>query len=311
MRQIATLPDGEAARRFADYLLTLKIDTRLEREPGGWALWVCDEDRVPQAREELAQFTRDPADPRYASAGSTADALRREEAKAEAEYRRRQVRLRERWGDPTRVYRPLTIALVVASVAVALATNLGDKTQPVVSALSISRYWKVEGGYEYFLGLREIRAGEVWRLVTPIFIHFGILHIVFNMLMLLDLGGRVESRRGSLRFLLLVLTIGIPSNLAEYFLDWEGLHLAYRPSPFFGGMSGVLYGLFGYIWMKSRYDPSLGLALYPNEVVIMMAWFVLCVIGFIGPIANVAHAAGLLAGLAIGYAPALWRSLRR
>jgi GlpG protein len=310
MRQIATLPEGDAARRFADYLLTLKIDTRLEREPGGWALWVCDEDRVLQAREELAEFTRNPADPRYASAGPTAAALRREESKAEEQYRRRQVRLRERWGDPTRVYRPLTIALVVASVAVALASNLGKQPGPLLQALYISSYEQA-GQFIYWPGLGQIRSGEVWRLVTPIFVHFGILHLVFNMLMLLDLGGRVESRRGSLRLLLLVLAIAIPSNLAEYFVSFNAFRLSFQPSPLFGGMSGVLYGLFGYIWMKSRYDPSLGLALYPNEVVIMMAWFVLCLTGVIGAVANVAHAAGLVVGLAIGYAPSLWRSLRR
>src|SRR5205085_2267948 len=100
MRQIGTLPDGDSARRLADYLLTLRIETRLEPEAGGWALWVCDEDRVAQARQELDEFTRNPHDPRYAGAARTAEALRRKESRAEEAYRRRQVAVRDRFRTP-------------------------------------------------------------------------------------------------------------------------------------------------------------------------------------------------------------------
>src|SRR5262245_17274341 len=67
MRQIATLP-RDSAGKFADHLRSLRIDTRLEAQPDGVAVWVCDEDKVARARQELDAFTRDPSDPRFARA---------------------------------------------------------------------------------------------------------------------------------------------------------------------------------------------------------------------------------------------------
>ena len=73
-------------------------------------------------------------------------------------------------------------------------------------------------------------------------------------------------------------------------------------------MSGVIYGLFGYAWMRGRFDPSSGMQLNPQTVFILMAWLVICLVGIM-PIANVAHVSGLLVGMAIGYAP-IWLEQR-
>jgi GlpG protein len=311
MRQIVTLTDGVAARAFADYLLTLSIETRLDEEPEGWVVWVCDEDRVPQARAELEAFTRDPSDPRYRAAAPTATALRREEARLEDDYRRKQVSVRDRWA-PLRESAPLTFTFLIVSVTVALASRLGEQPQPVLQALHIASYQK-EGNWIRWNYLEDIRHGQVWRLVTPIFIHFGLLHLVFNMYMLFVLGGAFEYRRGSLRFLLFVLVVAITSNLAQYYLGGTSLDNLRQgvlvPNPRFGGMSGVLYGLFGYIWMKSIHEPARGLVISQQSVVILIGWFFLCWTGLIGPIANIAHTVGLIDGLIIGYAPFLWRRL--
>jgi len=317
MRQLATLPAEDQARAFADYLLTLRIETRLDPEPGGWAVWVCDEDRVAQARAELEQFTRNPADPRYGRAGREAEALRRQEDQAERAYARRHVEMRDRFNDPASPRpRPATSLLIAACVVVALFTKGGaDPTSPVFRALMIEPPFEAPGGWRLWNSLTHVRGGEVWRLVTPIFLHFGLPHLIFNLLMLHWLGGQVEARRGPARFLLLVVVCAALSNPAQYYWghpEWTSGRLpVFDRNPLFGGMSGVDYGLFGFVWMRARFEPASGFVMPGLTVLMMVGWFFLCFTGYVGPIANVAHAVGFAAGLLIGVAPHLWRRLRR
>ena len=66
-------------------------------------------------------------------------------------------------------------------------------------------------------------------------------------------------------------------------------------------MSGVVYALLGYFWMQGRYNPRFGVALHQTTVTMMLVWYVLCWTGIFGPIANWAHTAGALAGIAWGF----------
>lgn len=80
---------------------------------------------------------------------------------------------------------------------------------------------------------------------------------------------------------------------------------------FFGGMSGVCYALFGYLMAKTLFSPEPGL-LIPRDVIIsMLVWLVVCMSGFLGPIANTAHVAGLVIGCLIGSTPKLWKLVRQ
>ena len=102
----------------------------------------------------------------------------------------------------------------------------------------------------------------------------------------------------------------ITSNVSQYYLQWNIQKyppLFWQDSPRFGGLSGVIYGLFGYAWMKMRFAPELGLGLSRETVLIMLVWFFLCLTGVVGNIANVAHASGLILGLVIGATPRLWK----
>jgi len=185
---------------------------------------------------------------------------------------------------------PLTFVLIVASVVVFFLSRFGDQTERV-AFLSITQWW-TDGAYvTYNRGLPDIHQGQVWRLFTPIFIHMSVIHIFFNMWWLRELGSMVEARQSTLLLGLLVLVIAAGSNLGEY---WLGRTVT------FGGMSGVLYGLLGYIWIRGKFDPGSGLFLHPTTVTMMLVWLVVCYTGYVGAIANAAHVVGLVIGMVWG-----------
>lgn len=180
----------------------------------------------------------------------------------------------------------LTSTLIGISILIALVSNLGEN-RAVIENFLFSRYYS-----QGFALPPDILAGQYWRLITPIFIHFGVMHIVFNSLWLWELGGAIERTSQTWKLGILVLGIGLCSNLAQYFYA----------GPLFGGLSGVVYGLLGYIWAQGRFNPYARLILNQSVMIMMLVWFALCWTGLLGAIANMAHTAGLLVG-------ALWGAL--
>lgn len=277
MRQAGTIASQPDAQRFADYLLSIGITSKVEPSGDQFAIWVHDENEMQRSRQELAEFQADPNDARYKAAAQTAKQVRREVAKKTRHAQRNYVDMRNEWAKPWR-RRPVTMTMIVISVLVFL-------------------FGRSNGWLEYLListtstSLAEVQHGEVWRLVTPIFMHGSLIHIAFNMLMLNDLGTLVERTVGSGRYLLLVLVMAVVSNFVQFIAQ----------GPFFGGMSGVVYGLFGYAWIRGRLDPTSGMYLRPDIVFWMLGWFALCAAGVIGDVANWAHGGGLASGAALGY----------
>lgn len=297
MRMIGHLETESGARTFSDYLYAEGIGNQIEAERNGtWALWIQDEDHLTAARELLEQYRAHPADPKYKQAQRAArEKKEREEQGNEA--------ARKRFFDSRRILPTgflgvgrLTALLVAICAAVGVFSSLGTNTE-FIQPLSIAEYF-IGGEYAVRRGfLPEIQRGEVWRLVTPIFIHFGPLHLLFNMLWLLDLGTMVERRQGVWRLALLVLVMAILSNVAQYYVNMR--------APNFGGMSGVVYGLIGYIWLRGKFDPASGLFLHSTTVTMAVFWYFLCLTGLAGNIANTVHTVGFVIGLAWGYLSAL------
>jgi len=144
-------------------------------------------------------------------------------------------------------------------------------------------------------GIQAALNGDYWRFLTPIFLHFGMAHIVFNMLWMWQLAGPLENRLGSIEMVIFVIAVGALSNIAQYYFE---------PRIPFGGMSGVVYALLGYFWIQGRLNPRFGMALQQPVVIMMLIWFVICWVGLVGNIANIAHTAGLFLGMAWGFASA-------
>jgi GlpG protein len=138
--------------------------------------------------------------------------------------------------------------------------------------------------------------GQYWRLMTPAFLHFGWLHIVFNCLWLWDLGRRIEQVMGHLNMFMLFLVIAVVSNTSQF---------AFGGGSLFGGMSGVVYGLLGFSWIAPQVQPAWLIQPSRSIMIFMVGWLVVCMSGMIevlgfGAIANAAHVGGLICGGIVG-----------
>lgn len=192
-------------------------------------------------------------------------------------------------------FAPVTLLLIVLSIFGAIATTVSLNISSLFSYYSIE---PVQQGY-----LLSAMPGEYWRLFTPVFLHYGILHITFNALWLWELGRRIELQHGSVPLLLLTLALGVASNVAQV---W------YTPGQLFGGMSGVIYGYLGYVVVWQRLAPTPAFALPKGIVIFMLAWLFICMAGFtellgLGAIANAAHVGGLLMGVLVSALTLFWR----
>ena len=292
MRHIGTLPEAKQAERFADYLLTEGIATRVEEEDGQFSIWIRDEQQVDHGRSELQAFLAAPQQDRYTEASREAQSLRHEEEKREQRYQKNQIEVRRAWQQPRLGSCRVTLALLLAAIIVTAWTQFGED----LTAFSWLAFAPLEVIFQ---------SGQLWRLITPIFIHMDWLHLLFNLYWTYQFGLLIESRRGSARFLGLVLFVAIASNVAQYIYA----------GPFFGGLSGVGYGLFGYLWIKSRFEPALGMHLPQGLVIFFLIWLVFCTtpvfeIVFHQQAANTAHFVGMFAGIAVAGIPILFRARR-
>jgi GlpG protein len=277
VRELVRLENSGEAERLTDVLLIAGIASEVRADT---EVWVLDHRDLAAAKQQLEAFTANPGAPDVSRAAAQ---LRKREVEARTETK--PLVVGERWrSDQAIGIGPITIFLLVASVLVAFASDLGEPQTMTVQNLSIQP-WDSEAGW-----LAEVRAGEVWRLFTPMLIHFGLIHLLFNGMWLYQLGRQVEREHGSMVMLGLVLLGHIVGALGQYVAS----------GPSFGGLSGVVYALFGFAWMHARYDRGHQYQVEDSTAVIMMVWFVACATGVLGPVANVAHAGGLVVGLLVG-----------
>ncbi len=292
MRLIGYIESEHTAKRFAEFLSAQGIENQLEHEKGrGWAIWVHAEEQIERAKQLMDEFKSNPHDARFAPHARVAETISPNATSTRAKGARKIFTRRELFGSIFGLgFGPLTLGLIIASVVVFVISDFGRRPVENTPSLFITHVQRSGFDILYRPGLVEVRHGQIWRLVTPIFIHLDFLHIFFNLFWLQDLGGMIEGRLGTLRLARLVFVIAALSNVAEFL--WSG--------PYFGGMSGVVYGLIGYIWMKGKFDPASGVVLHPWIVGMAGIWFLLCMAGVVHA-ANAAHTVGLVAGTIWGY----------
>ncbi|OPX56683.1 GlpG protein [Oceanospirillum multiglobuliferum] len=136
-----------------------------------------------------------------------------------------------------------------------------------------------------------LQQGELWRLLSPMFLHFGWLHLAFNCLWIWELGRLIETEQCSKKLLVVVLVSGLVANLSQYMMG----------DVLFGGLSGVVYGLLGYCWFWDKFARTPLFFVRKGVFIALMIWLVFCWLGGsavlgLGNVANAAHIGGLIAG---------------
>lgn len=131
-----------------------------------------------------------------------------------------------------------------------------------------------------------------WTFVTTVFPHGGILHVMFNVIWIWQLGRVIESRLGTPATLILVL-------LSAAFASASQLLAGGAPI----GLSGVVYAFAAFAWARGRFDPKFRGVVNKGTRDFFIAWFFFCIVATklgVLNVANAAHFGGAVIGVALG-----------
>lgn len=195
--------------------------------------------------------------------------------------------------------------------------EMTPQEQALINTFNNTPYWK--GFYDKLINFftkgeplwnfnapmfEKIQEGQIWRLLTPIFLHYDIFHLFFNMIWLIVLGKQMEQRLGAVRYILFIVLTGIVSNTIQYLMT----------GPNFIGFSGVLCAMITFVWVRQKKAAWEGYQLQSSTFTFIMA-FIIAMFGiqlisffmeiftktsFAPGIANAAHLSGALMGVILG-----------
>lgn len=200
----------------------------------------------------------------------------------------------------------LNIAAMVVSVASAGGAGLfggrfggllGQSTPLLTEGMVAGQATYMASDGRQLLGPYAVAQGEFYRLVTAMFLHYGLLHLLVNMYALWVLGRTLEGVLGPVRFLTLYLVAGFGGNVAVYL---------FTPAHGAVGASTAIFGLFAALFVILK---RLG-----RDVTSIIPLLVLNIlISFAPGISLAGHIGGLVVGavvaLALAYAPRAHRNL--
>ncbi|MBW0149172.1 rhomboid family intramembrane serine protease [Marinobacter arenosus] len=260
---------------FSRWLAGQGVAHRITEENDHQVLWLENPEHAEPVLAALERFLAEP---------ELRDAVERQQHSS--------VFVRGRW-QPSPRHAPVVLGLIVFAVIMVWVTAMGRNE--LAAALMVidprSFDWSTMAGRVDALA-NTLASGQVWRLLTPDFLHFSWTHIIFNAVMLWFLGSQIEWFDGRGRLIVLFLGTSIFSNGLQYLVS----------GPLFGGLSGVVYGILGYCWLSQRKVPRFHFP--PALVTFAVVWMVIGFTPFmellgLGRMANEAHLGGFVSGVAL------------
>lgn len=263
-KRITQINNPRLAQAFVDYMATRGVALKIEHGEN-CTLLLEDSSKLALVESELLYFMRDPTHSRYQAAswhsGSTSSGLH-------YPHHSMLAMIRERAG-------PFTMTVMVACVLLFILMKFIGYSQML--------YWLTWPAYKenYF---------QLWRWFSHTLLHFSLLHLLFNLVWWWYLAGAVEKRLGSGKLVVITLISALLTGWMQAKFSGTG----------FGGLSGVVYALMGYSWLRGERDPDSGISLERALIGFSLLWLV---IGYFGAfdlkIATAAHVTGLILGLAM------------
>lgn len=274
MIRAASQPIEVNLRRFSRFMQSQGIAHRINEESGQQVIWVEGEQQAALVREALASWPFDEDSSNEGHAAYNSKALFSPAALI--------GKLIQAF-----VQAPVSFSLILACLLVASFSLLGSQPQRVAIL-----FYPVLDNSGLFPLLTSIDSpAEILRSLSPMLLHFGELHLVFNMMWLWYFGRQLERVQPRWLFIVLILFCSFAGNTAQY------LTSGYNN---FGGMSGVVYGLVGYTWIVHTFMPRSNLLINNKMFVVFVIALIAMEVFASSWVANAAHLGGLVAGLVTG-----------
>lgn len=280
---------------FSNLLRQQRIRHRISEESGSQVIWVVDDEQAALVQQlfdshgaaEGEQVENNTEVPGQAAASTDSDGYNRSSISISPIARLVAV-----------IYTaPVTMTLIFLCAIVALVTGIGSRP------LRVEFLFFPLLPYDSLIALLSGITNPLIFLQTlgPMLLHFGELHIVFNLLWLWYFGRQLETVQSSWMFLLLVTVTSFAGNVMQY-LSSQATN--------FGGMSGVVYGLVGYTWILHNFVPGKRMMLNNSMFGVFVVALVLMEVVASSFIATAAHVGGLLSGVALGLIVVIYTRLQ-
>ncbi len=257
---------------FSNYLISKNIASKVEQSDSEFVVF-CDTYQQDKSKEIFDEFIQEPHHPKYQQAAWNNGEITNVQEHGPSYMSQFKTQFLQHAGI-------VTLTVFIICWIVFLLSEMGWQ-RDIFSAISFFVHLNVPNFVD-----------APYRLIGPAFFHFTWLHIVFNTMWWWQLGGAIERLLGKGTLVNLLLVSAIVSNLGQFLVS----------GPSFGGLSGVVYALFGYVWWYGWLAPEKGLSL-SKPIVGFLLFFML--LGFADALpmnmANTAHLLGLISGCALAW----------